>query len=243
MQEIRKMLAVTRAVDQPNLRRKHQGTGIFNGLRIMTTSSTALTNEWIRNFNWTVKLLLISLLLVGVIFPDLPQIEGKGWPWRASFSPLVIFIVPIFWWTRGGGVRYPHLVDSLLVTPLVIDVAGNVADFYGTYERFDDCVHFLSGVILVAAVVIALAPLKIADWNKLLLGTGFGATAAVIFEGLEYLISKSGATGLNLTYADTISDLMLGTVGGALGAFLVVRFQRNGAELPTVHSTAMRSSA
>ncbi len=209
----------------------------------MTTLNTSQTNEWIRSFNWTVKLLLLSLLLVGVLFPDLPQIEGKGWPWRASFFPLVIFIVPVFWWLRGGGARYPHLVDSLLVTPLVVDVAGNVANYYGTYERFDDIVHFSSGVILVAAVAIALTPLKLADWNKFALGTGFGVTAAVLFEGLEFLISRSGATGLNLTYTDTISDLMLGTVGGVLGAFLVLRFQQDSTETATEYPTALRDVA
>lgn len=197
----------------------------------MNSLSTAITGERARSFNWAVKVSLILLLLVGVIFPDLPQIEGKGWPWRAAFFPLGIIVVPIYWRIKGGSGSYPHLVDSLLGTTLVIDIVGNLANLYGTFEHFDDGVHFLTGIILVTALVIALAPLRLAAWNRVLLGTGFGAIAIVIFEGLEYLISRSGATGLNLTYADTISDLTLNTVGGALGAIAGVQFPWKRTEL------------
>jgi hypothetical protein len=53
-----------------------------------------------------------------------------------------------------------------------------------------------------------------------MLGTGFGAVAIIIWEIVEYLIAESGTSGLNLTYKDTISDLGLSTLGGAVGAIL-----------------------
>ena len=55
-----------------------------------------------------------------------------------------------------------------------------------------------------------------------MLGTGFGGVAIIIWEIVEYLIAESGTSGLNLTYKDTISDLGLSTLGGAVGAIVAV---------------------
>ena len=185
-----------------------------------------VTDDWTRTFNWLAKILLVAMLLLGLIFPDWPQFTGKAWPARAAAYPLAALIVPIWWWFRQrSGVpagRYPHFVDTFLVLPFVLDIAGNVANLYDTIDNFDDGLHFLNWVFLVAAIVIALAPLGLAKWNRIMLGTGFGATAIIIWEIVEYLIAESGTSGLNLTYKDTISDLGLSTLGGAVGATLAV---------------------
>ena len=57
-------------------------------------------------------------------------------------------------------------------------------------------------------------------------GAGFGAIAIIFWEVAEYLVMRSGVAGLDLTYADTLADLVLSTTGGALGSFLAVRFDR-----------------
>ena len=177
-----------------------------------------------RAFNWLAKILLVAMLLLGLLFPDWSQFEGKAWPARAASYPLAALIVPIWWWARQRAGkptgRYPHLVDVFLVLPFLLDIAGNVANLYDTVVNFDDALHFLNWTFLAAAIVIALAPLGLAKWNRILLGTGFGATAIIIWEIVEYLIAESGTTGLNLTYKDTISDLGLSTLGGAVGATL-----------------------
>ena len=106
--------------------------------------------------------------------------------------------------------------------PFVLDLAGNVANLFDTVDNFDDLLHFLNWTFLTAAIVIALAPLRLAKWNRIMLGTGFGAVAIIIWEIVEYLIAESGTSGLNLTYKDTIGDLGLSTLGGAVGAILAV---------------------
>ena len=55
-------------------------------------------------------------------------------------------------------------------------------------------------------------------------GAGFGAVAIIFWEVAEYLVMRWGVAGLDLTYADTLADLVLSTTGGALGSFLAVRF-------------------
>lgn len=195
-----------------------RGPGTISNLYLLVVGDPS------RAFNWAAKTALVAMLLLGLIFPDWQQFEGKAWPARAAAYPIAALIVPIWWWfrLRSGkpAGRYPHLVDAFLVLPFVLDLAGNVANLFDTIDDFDDALHFLNWMFLAAAIVIALAPLGLAKWNRILLGTGFGATAIVIWEIVEYLIAESGTTGLNLTYKDTISDLGLSTLGGAVGAVL-----------------------
>jgi glycopeptide antibiotics resistance protein len=51
-----------------------------------------------------------------------------------------------------------------------------------------------------------------------LLGCGFGALAIVAWEGVEWIVQEMGTAGLQLTYDDTVGDLVLSTSGGVLGA-------------------------
>lgn len=55
-------------------------------------------------------------------------------------------------------------------------------------------------------------------------GAGFGAIAIIFWEVAEYSVMRSGVGGLDLTYADTLSDLVISTAGGALGALVAVRY-------------------
>ena len=185
-----------------------------------------ITDDPARTLNWLAKIALVSMLLLGLIFPDWERFVGKAWPARAAAYPLAALIVPI-WWRfrqRSGTAtgHYPHLVDAFIVIPFVLDLAGNVANLFDTIANFDDVLHFLNWTFLTAAIVIALAPLGLAKWNRIMLGTGFGAVAIIIWEIVEYLIAESGTSGLNLTYKDTIGDLGLSTLGGAVGAILAV---------------------
>jgi glycopeptide antibiotics resistance protein len=65
-----------------------------------------------------------------------------------------------------------------------------------------------------------VAPAGLARWNLALMGSGFGALAIVAWEGVEWIIQEMGTTGLQLTYDDTVGDLVLSTAGGMLGALV-----------------------
>lgn len=177
--------------------------------------------DWERYANWTVKALLVALLLVGLLFPDDPRFAGKGWPARVGFYPISAILFPLVWRLAKPARPYPHLADSFLVMPFLLDIVGNVANLFNTVDVTDDVLHFLNWGFLVAALVVALAPLRLARWNQIILGAGAGALAIVFWEAIEYLIAQSGSTGLNLTYGDTIGDLVLSSVGGAIGAIVV----------------------
>ena len=50
---------------------------------------------------------------------------------------------------------------------------------------------------------------------------GFGATIDILWEVGEYLLQRSGASGLQLTYANTIQDLAISLFGAGVAAALV----------------------
>ena len=186
--------------------------------------------DWERNFNWAVKLALVAMLLSGLVFPDASQFQGKAWPARVVAYPISIIVVPIIWAAAGRPGRYPHLVDGLIALPFASDIFGNVANLFDTVEYFDDFLHFLNWTFLVAAIVVVLTPLRLAAWNRVVIGSGFGAFAIIVWEIIEYWIAESGTTGLNLTYGDTISDLGLSTLGGVVGAVIAVKLRSAGVQ-------------
>ena len=179
-----------------------------------------------RRLMWVVKGALAASLLAGLLFPDIPGVAGKGWPERCIGYPVSALLVPAIWVLRGrrgqlaGRGRYPYLADALLVVPFVLDLLGNLVNLFDTVEQFDDVLHFVNWTFLVAALVLFMAPAGLARWNLVLMGSGFGALAIVAWEGVEWIIQEMGTTGLQLTYDDTVGDLVLSTAGGMLGALV-----------------------
>jgi hypothetical protein len=51
---------------------------------------------------------------------------------------------------------------------------------------------------------------------------GFGAVADILWEIGEFALMRSGSSGLQLTYENTIQDLGFSLAGAALGALVVV---------------------
>ena len=171
-----------------------------------------------RQFMWVVKGALVVTLLTGLLFPDIPGVAGKGWPERCVGYPLSALVVPAIWALRGRRGRYPYLGDALLVVPFALDLLGTLVNLYDTMAQFDDILHFVNWTFLVAALVLFVAPAGLARWNLVLMGSGFGALAIVAWEGVEWIVQEMGTTGLQLTYDDTVGDLLLSTAGGVLGA-------------------------
>ena len=176
-----------------------------------------------RQLMWLVKGARVVSLLAGLMCPDIPGVAGKGWPERCAGYPLSALLVPFVWRLRGRPSHYPYLGDALLVTPFVLDLLGNLANLFDTLSWFDDVLHFTNWIFLVSALMLFVAASGLAYWNLVLLGTGFGALAIVLWEALEWVIQELGTTGLQLTYDDTVGDLVLSTAGGFLGAVVTAR--------------------
>ncbi len=171
---------------------------------------------------WGVRISLVLALAFSVAFPDLPQFEGKGMAFRAPFFLLPMAAVPIGWRMRGRRAPYPALADALVISPFLVDTLGNAFNFYNSYASTDDVLHAVNWILLVAGITLLLLRTqmpRIAAWA---LGYGIGALAIIWWEAAEWLVQELGTAGLELTYGDTIGDLVLSSSGGALGAALAI---------------------
>ncbi len=163
---------------------------------------------------------LAALLLVGALWPQTGGFAGKGMAFRLPLFLLPALVVPARWLRRRG--PYPVALDAALTLPFLIDTTANALGLYDRYARTDDVLHAVNWFVLIAGLTMTfreMAPVTTPRWLLCLAGSGLGAIAAVGWEAAEYSIMRAGVGGLSLTYGDTISDLLLSTTGGALGAW------------------------
>lgn len=175
---------------------------------------------------WTVRVALVLAIAFSVAFPDLPQFEGKGMAFRAPFYLLPMAAVPIGWRVRGRHEPYPYLADALIIAPFLADTLGNAFNFYNTFDATDDVLHFINWVLLVAGITLLLLRTYLRPLAAWALAYGIGAAAIIWWETAEWAVQKAGTAGLDLTYGDTIGDLVLSSTGGAIGAALAIAFTR-----------------
>ena len=167
------------------------------------------------------KVALVGLLLLAVLFPHLPQFEGKAMGGRALVYPLSTLIVPVVWFIWFRRSPYPIAIDILVVLPFFIDTAGNALDLYDTIWWWDDANHLVNWAILTAGASLALFYLPLGRLNRFALGVGFGAVTAIGWELAEYVTFIRDSPELATAYTDTLGDLLLGTVGAVIGSGVV----------------------
>lgn len=168
-----------------------------------------------------VKVALVALLVHAVANPDLPQYAGKAMLGRALTFPLAAVVVPLGWLLVGRPRPYHVVIDLLITLPFLIDVAGNALDLYDSVEWWDDLNHFLNWGLVTAAVALLLRRTDLSWQARLGLSIGFAATAAIAWEVAEYVTFIAASDELVTAYTDTLGDLVLGLLGGTVGAVLV----------------------
>jgi len=138
---------------------------------------------------------------------------------RAAIYPACTLLIPAAWLASGRPQPYPHLADTALSLPFALDAAGNVLGLFAV-SGFDAVPHAAGWLFLTLAFGGAVAPLV--ERRALLFGLalGFGATIDVLWELGEYALMKSGSSGLQLTYENTIQDMAVSLLGAAIGAAL-----------------------
>jgi len=153
--------------------------------------------------------------------PDLQQYSGKAMLGRALTYPIAAFLVPVIWGLRFRDRPYPADVDLLLTAPFLIDVAGNALDMYDSIEWWDDANHFVNWMLVTAAAALVLRSTGLGRLNCFGLAVGFASLTAIAWELAEYVTFIRFSSELATAYTDTLGDLTLGTLGGALGAAIV----------------------
>jgi hypothetical protein len=177
------------------------------------------------------KASVLALAIDAFLNSDSPRFSGKGMRLRAIGYAGGLLVVPVAWRLRGRPEPYPRELDLAMTLPLLFDAGGNAV---GIYQRahIDDLVHFANGA-LVASVVGALAAPRVrTSWEAAGVAAAVSGAFAGLWEIAEWLGLKAGARGMNLSYDDTMADLIETMAGGGLGA--VVTLLRHPSELRNV---------
>lgn len=192
---------------------------------MIATPGTKSGSSWILlAVDIGLKVGLVALLMLAVLYPDLPQFTGKAMGGRVLTYGIAQLVIPAIWFIRFRRHPYPFVIDILITLPFFIDVAGNALDLYDTIEWWDDANHFVNWALLTGGVSLALAYLPLGRLNRFGLALGFAALIAVYWELAEYVTFLKDSPELATAYTDTLFDEILGTSGGAVAAAIVAWF-------------------
>ncbi len=168
-----------------------------------------------------VKLAVIVLSIYPLLNPESSHFAGKAMGARALIYPVFVVLIPAAWLAAGRPRPYPVLADIALGLPFVLDAGSNVLGLFAI-AGFDALPHAVGWFCLSIAFGLAVAPMVDRRWVAFLLVVGFGASIDVLWEIGEYLLMRSGSSGLALTYENTVQDLATSFIGGVVAAIVVV---------------------
>jgi hypothetical protein len=156
-----------------------------------------------------------------------PRLRGKAIRTRAFGYVGGLFVVPLIWRLLPNRGRYPRELDLAVTVPLLLDAGGNA---FGMYEKahIDDVVHTANSAIVAGVAGSLFAPHVDERWQAALAAAGVSVAAGSAWEVWEYIAWRLGAEGMNLTYSDTMDDIIEGFLGAGLGAlFALTRAPRS----------------
>jgi len=167
------------------------------------------------------KAAVIALAVDAFVNSESPRYHGKGSRLRAIGYAGGLLVAPVAWRGRGRRDPYPRALDLAVTLPLLVDAGGNAVGLYQN-AHVDDLVHFSNGA-LSAAVVGALATPRVrTPWEAAGIAVATGGTLAAVWEIAEWIGLKLGARGMNLSYDDTMEDLIETIAGSVLGGVITL---------------------
>jgi hypothetical protein len=167
-----------------------------------------------------VKFVVVGLAVYPLLRPGASHFAGKAMGVRAVLYPAMMLLIPAVWFLAGRPQPYPALADIALGLPFAIDAGANVLGLFAI-KGFDAIPHATGWFFLSIAFGLAIAPLAGERWILFLLVLGFGAVVDILWEAGEFAMLKSGASGLDLTYENTILDLLMSLSGAAVAALVM----------------------
>lgn len=168
-----------------------------------------------------VKIAVVAFAVYPIARPESSHFQGKAMGVRAWLYPLATLVIPGLWLLSGRPGPYPFVADIALGLPFLVDAAANVFGLFAI-RRFDAIPHASGWCFLAIAFGLGVAPLVGERWIAFGLVLGFGSVIDILWEIGEFAMLRSGASGLQLTYENTIQDLAMSLAGATLGAILVV---------------------
>lgn len=168
-----------------------------------------------------VKAVIVALAVDAFVNSDTPRFSGKGMRIRAVGYAGTMLLVPALWRLAGRRGDYPRALDLAVTLPILADAGGNAV---GIYQRahVDDAIHFANGAILTSVVGAVVTPRARTSWEAAGVAAAIGTSAGAAWEIAEWIGLKLGARGMNLSYDDTMADLIETTGGALLGGLVTL---------------------
>lgn len=180
---------------------------------------------------WTDRLLDVAIVATKVatigfgidawIHHRSPRLRGKAIRTRAIGYTGALFLVPVIWRLLPQRGEYPRALDLAVTAPLLADAGGNAIGIYNE-KHVDDVVHGANAAILAAVAGGLVAPHVDEAWQAALIGAGTAIVGEAAWESMEYIALRLGQDGMNLTYEDTMEDMLVTWVGAAVGAAFTI---------------------
>lgn len=161
------------------------------------------------------------------------RLDGKGYAYRILVNTVCMVAAPAIWWLMQRRRTRPRPVPwwpcALVMAPFAFDAFGNQANLYDSWDPWDNLSHFVTWFLLLwgLGLFIAMADVR-PRWALVATITGLGAALAVVWEIGEWYTFIRQGTELTGAYEDTLSDELLGTLGGFAAALVVTRVTRTG---------------
>lgn len=167
------------------------------------------------------KAAVVALAVDAFMNSTSPRYSGKAMKVRAIGYTAGLFVVPVAWRLRGRPEPYPRELDLAVTLPLLVDAGGNAV---GIYQRahVDDLIHFADGALLASVVGALATPRVKTSWEAAGVAAMAGTAGAGIWEIAEWVGLKLGARGMQLTYDDTMADMIETSAGALLGGLVTL---------------------
>ena len=175
---------------------------------------------WVASIT-AVKATVIALAVDAFVNSDKPRFRGKAMKVRALGYAGALLVVPIAWRVRGREQPYPRELDLLVSLPILADAGGNAIGMYQN-KHVDDAVHFANGALLAGVVGSLAQPRARTGWEAAAFASAVGVATGAVWEIFEWVASKLGARGMDLTYDDTMEDLVETSAGALLGGLITL---------------------
>lgn len=168
-----------------------------------------------------VKAAVLALAADAFLDSRSPRFKGKAMKVRAIGYAGGLLVVPVAWRALRRTKRYPRELDLLVALPLLADAGGNAVGMYQN-AHVDDAIHFANGALLAGIVGTLVQPRTKTAWEAGAFAASAGVASAAAWEIFEWIAFKLGARGMDLSYDDTMEDLIETSAGALLGGVVAL---------------------
>lgn len=167
------------------------------------------------------KAATVGFALDALLHADSPRLRGKAIRTRAVGYTATLLAVPLVWRILPDRGPYPRALDLAVTMPLLLDAGGNAV---GMYERIhiDNVVHGMNAAILTGIAGSLIGPHVDARWQAAAAGAGAAVLGETLWETFEYVAWRMGQDGMQLSYEDTMDDIVATWLGALVGALFIL---------------------